>query len=177
VCPPEAEAIAAGLAELHLEAMRSGMALGAAGTAVAGTLRRSYHEVVSTLEDARRLLFVAERDGELLGMAQLVFSGVGNATHRAEVQRVAVAAASRGAGIGARLMGALEDAALRQGVTLLWLTTHDETAACSFYEAIGYTKLGVMPSYSRRPDGRLWPGAFYFRDLSETGTGDRERAS
>jgi hypothetical protein len=35
-----------------------------------------------------------------------------------------------------------------------------------FYEGIGYTKLGVMPNYSRRPDGTLWPGAFYFKDLS-----------
>jgi acetyltransferase len=48
----------------------------------------------------------------------------------------------------------------------LWLTTHDGTDACAFYEAIGYTKLGVMPEYSRRPDGTLWPGAFYFKVLS-----------
>jgi len=109
---------------------------------------------------------VAERHGELVGMAQLVFSGVGNAAHRAEVQRVAVGEAARGAGIGARLMRALEEAAVQRGVTLLWLTTHDQTGACGFYEAIGYTKLGVMPNYSRRPDGTLWPGAFYFRELT-----------
>ena len=41
-----------------------------------------------------------------------------------------------------------------------------DTDACAFYEAIGYTKLGVMPDYSRRPDGTLWPGAFYFKVLS-----------
>jgi len=146
--------------------MRAGMALGAAGTAVAGTLRRSYHDAVDRLDDRKRLLLVAERHGELVGMAQLVFSGVGNAAHRAEVQRVAVGEAARGAGIGARLMRALEEAAVQRGVTLLWLTTHDQTGACGFYEAIGYTKLGVMPNYSRRPDGTLWPGAFYFRELT-----------
>jgi len=146
--------------------MRAGMALGAAGTAVAGTLRRSYHDAVDRLDDRKRLLLVAERRGELVGMAQLVFSGVGNAAHRAEVQRVAVGEAARGAGIGARLMRALEEAAVQRGVTLLWLTTHDQTGACGFYEAIGYTKLGVMPNYSRRPDGTLWPGAFYFRELT-----------
>jgi ribosomal protein S18 acetylase RimI-like enzyme len=146
--------------------MRAGMALGAAGTAVAGTLRRSYHDAVDRLDDRKRLLLVAERRGELVGMAQVVFSGVGNAAHRAEVQRVAVGEAARGAGIGARLMRALEEAAVQRGVTLLWLTTHDQTGACGFYEAIGYTKLGVMPNYSRRPDGTLWPGAFYFRELT-----------
>ena len=28
------------------------------------------------------------------------------------------------------------------------------------------TKLGAMPNYSRRPDGELWPGAFYFKELT-----------
>jgi ribosomal protein S18 acetylase RimI-like enzyme len=146
--------------------MRAGMALGVAGTAVAGTLRRSYYDAVDRLDDRERLLLVAERHGELVGMAQLVFSGVGNAAHRAEVQRVAVGKPVRRVGVGARLMRALEAAAVQQGVTLLWLTTHDDTAACRFYETIGYTKLGVMPNYSRRPDGTLWPGAFYFRELT-----------
>ena len=100
-------------------------------------------------------------------MAQLVFSGVGNAPHRAEVQRVAVADATRRTGVGRGLMRAVEARAKERGVTLLWLTTHDDTDACRFYEAIGYTKLGVMPNYSRRPDGTLWPGAFYFRELAK----------
>lgn len=158
--------MAPGLAELHLDAMRSGMALGAAGTAVGGTLRRSYHGLVTRLDDRERLLLVAERDGKVVGMAQVVFSGVGNAGHRAEIQRVAVGEAARGSGVGARLMRGVEEAAARRGVTLLWLTTHDGTGACGFYEAIGYTKLGVMPNFSRRPDGTLWPGAFYFRELT-----------
>jgi acetyltransferase len=72
----------------------------------------------------------------------------------------------RGRGTGRQLMAALEVAALESRLTLLWLTTHDGTEACAFYEAIGYTKLGVMPEYSRRPDGTLWPGAFYFKVLS-----------
>jgi len=50
--------------------------------------------------------------------------------------------------------------------TLLWLTTHEGTEAARFYEAIGYAELGVMPNYSRRPDGSLWPGVFYYRDLA-----------
>jgi acetyltransferase len=63
-------------------------------------------------------------------------------------------------------MAAVEEVARDHRIMLLWLTTHDATDACVFYEAIGYTKLGVMPNYSRRPDGTLWPGAFYFKDLS-----------
>lgn len=142
------------------------MALGTLDSMGRGVLERSYREVVAALADRERLLLVAEEGGEIVGMAQLVFSGATNADHRAEVQRVAVAADARGRGIGRQLMAALEKAARENGVTLLWLTTHDATAACVFYEAIGYKRLGTMPNYSRRPDGSLWPGAFYFKELS-----------
>jgi ribosomal protein S18 acetylase RimI-like enzyme len=142
------------------------MALGALDTMGRGALERWYHGVVAGLDDRDRLLVVAEEGDRLVGMVQLVFSGATNAEHRAEVQRVGVAADARGRGIGGSLMAAVEEVACDHRITLLWLTTHDATDACVFYEAIGYTKLGVMPNYSRRPDGTLWPGAFYFKDLS-----------
>jgi acetyltransferase len=142
------------------------MALGALDWMSRGALERSYRDVVARLGDRDRLLLVAEEDEEVVGMAQLVFSGATNADHRAEVQRVGVAADARGRGIGSQLMAAVEAAARESGVTLLWLTTHDDTEACVFYEAIGYTRMGTMPNYSRRPDGKLWPGAFYFKELS-----------
>lgn len=142
------------------------MALGALDTMGRGALERWYHGVVAGLDDRDRIFVVAEEEDRLRGMAQLVFSGATNAEHRAEVQRVGVAADARGRGIGRSLMAAVEEVAGEHRITLLWLTTHDGTDACVFYEAIGYTKLGVMPNYSRRPDGMLWPGAFYFKDLS-----------
>jgi acetyltransferase len=142
------------------------MALGALDSMGRGVLERSYRDVVAALDEHERVLIVAEEAGGILGMAQLVFSGATNADHRAEVQRVGVASAARGQGIGRRLMAAVEEAARDHGLTLLWLTTHDGSDACAFYEAIGYTKLGVMPNYSRRPDGTLWAGAFYFKELS-----------
>jgi len=166
VRPEEADTIAGALGQLHAEAMRAGMALGASSRSGVAALTRSYGDLVARLDDRKRVLLIVERAGGLVGMAQLVFSGVGNASHRAEVQRVAVAEEVRGTGIGRALMRAVEDTARGHGVTLLWLTTHDGTDACRFYEAIGYTKLGVMPNYSRRPDGTLWPGAFYFRELA-----------
>jgi acetyltransferase len=141
------------------------MALGALDSMGRGVLERSYRDVVAALNDRDRVVLVAEEDEKILGMAQLVFSGATNADHRAEVQRIAVAADARRRGIGRQLMAAVEEAGRQRGVTLLWLTTHDCTDACLFYETIGYTKMGTMPNYSRRPDGTLWPGAFYFKEL------------
>jgi ribosomal protein S18 acetylase RimI-like enzyme len=142
------------------------MALGALDSMGRGALQRSYRDVVASLDDRKRLLVVAEEETEIVGMAQLAFSRATNANHRAEVQRVAVASDARGRGVGRQLMAAVEDAARDRGVTLLWLTTHEGTDACVFYETVGYSRMGSMPNYSRRPDGTLWPGAFYFKELS-----------
>ena len=138
------------------------MALAAAPDSDLATLERYHRDAMAA---PNRVVLVAERDGEIVGMAGLARSGVANAPHRAEVQRVAVAAGAQGEGVGRLLMAAIEDAARERDITLLWLTTHADSEACAFYEAIGYTQLGVMPDYSRRPDGELWPGAFYFRQV------------
>jgi acetyltransferase len=142
--------------------MQAGMALGAAPGADRAALERSHREA---LAEPGRTVMVAESDGEVVGMAHVAPSSAANAPHRAEVQRVAVAETARGAGVGRRLMDAVEGVALEQGLTLLWLTTHELSDACAFYEAIGYTKLGVMPDYSLRPDGTVSPAAFYFKEL------------
>jgi RimJ/RimL family protein N-acetyltransferase len=76
-----------------------------------------------------------------------------------------VRADARGRGVGRALMQAATERARQLGLTLLWLTTHDESDACAFYEAVGYTKLGVIPGYSLRPDGSAAPGAFYYKEL------------
>jgi acetyltransferase len=165
VAPAEAEAIAPALAALHEDAFRAGMALGTLESIGRDGLERSYREVVAALDDRHRALLVGEEGGEILAMAQLTRSGAMNADHRAEVQRVAVADTARGRGVGRELMAYIETAAGELGVTLLWLTTHEGSEACAFYEALGYAKMGVMPNYSRRPDGTLSPGAFYYKEL------------
>jgi ribosomal protein S18 acetylase RimI-like enzyme len=138
------------------------MSLGAAPRSDLAALERLHREA---LAERDRVVLLAERAGEVVGMAHVAPSRAANAPHRAEIQRVAVADHIRGSGVGRRLMAAVETEARTRGLTLLWLTTHDGTAAVSFYEAVGYTRMGVMPNYSRRPDGTLSPGAFFYRDL------------
>jgi ribosomal protein S18 acetylase RimI-like enzyme len=165
VDPSEAEELAPALARLHLEAHYDGMALGLLSPQDPSALRDAYRTLIATLDALPRVLVVAELDGAVVGMAQLAPSDTQNAAHRAEVQRVAVAANVRGQGVGRELMLAIDRAAQARGLTLLWLTTHEGTAAAHFYEALGYTRLGVMPNYSRRPDGELASGVFYYRTL------------
>jgi GNAT superfamily N-acetyltransferase len=147
------------LVELHGEAMEANMALGATPE----TDLEAFHR--AALGEPGRVVLLAEVEGQVVGMAHIAPSGAANARHRAEVQRVVVGADARGAGVGRELMEAVEEVALARGLTLLWLTTHDASEACAFYEAIGYTKLGVMQDYSQRPDGGLAPAAFYYKVL------------
>jgi GNAT superfamily N-acetyltransferase len=142
--------------------MAAEMALGAAPGTEPDTLERSHRDALS---GPGRIVLVAELEGEVVGMAHIAPSEAANAPHRAEVQRVAVAESARGSGVGRRLMAAVEEAALDRDLTLVWLTTHDRSDACAFYEAVGYSKLGVMPGYSYRPDGTLSPAAFYYKEL------------
>jgi acetyltransferase len=139
--------------------MAAGMALGASSETDLTALH------AGALDEPNRFVVVAERDGEVVGMAHLVRSEAANAAHRAEVQRVAVAAGARGTGVGRRLLAAIEEEARRREITLLWLTTHADADAEAFYESVGYTRLGVMPGYSERPDGTLSAGAFFYREL------------
>jgi acetyltransferase len=139
--------------------MDAGMALGATRETDLVALHRA------AIAEPGRLVLVADVEGEIAGMAHLAPSTAANAPHRAEVQRVAVAASARGTGVGRELLEALEELALERGLTLLWLTTHEGTDACAFYEAVGYTKLGVMPDYSQRPSGSLSPAALYYKVL------------
>ena len=141
------------------------MALGMLAAPTA-TLEVEYRRTIAALDPEEHLLVVAERRGELVAMAQLVRSESANGRHRAEVRRVAVATRARGHGVGRQLMEVIEELARTRGIALLWLTTHAETPACAFYEAVGFTLLGVMPGYSARPDGSLAAGAFFYRQVA-----------
>ena len=165
VDPSEAGELAPALARLHLEAHDDGMALGLLSPQDPNALTDAYRTLIATLDVLPRVLVVAELNGAVVGMAQVAPSDAQNAAHRAEVQRVAVAAEARGMGVGRELMLGVEREARARGLTLLWLTTHDGSAAARFYEALGYSRLGVMPNYSRRPDGELASGAFFYRTL------------
>jgi ribosomal protein S18 acetylase RimI-like enzyme len=162
--PDEARARTAELAALLGEAVDAGMALGQLAPV---DTERVFAEMIDALEPGERMLFGAFLDGELVGTPQLEQARPANSRHRAEVMRVVVRSDAQRQGVGRELMRALEAAAAAHGITLLWLTTHEGTPACAFYEALGYTFLGVMPDYSQRPDGELWPSAFYYRQLGD----------
>jgi ribosomal protein S18 acetylase RimI-like enzyme len=152
------------LAQLLLDAHAANMALGLAAPLTEQRAVEAWMATAARL-DADRLLLAAVDGDEIVGTVQLVRASADNGRHRAEIQRLAVRADRRGAGIGRALLAAAVDRARALGLKLVWLTTHDGTAASGFYESAGWTRVGVMPSYSQRPDGTLAANVFYCREL------------
>jgi GNAT superfamily N-acetyltransferase len=158
----DVRAAAEELGRLLLDAHASGMALGLAGPLTPERARDVWVETAVKLDARRRVLLVAREDGAVVGTVQIVRAESENGQHRAEIQRLAVRADRRGAGIGRALLAAAVDRSRRMGLRLLWLTTHEDTASDRFYASAGWTRAGAMPLYSARPDGALAGGAFYY---------------
>jgi GNAT superfamily N-acetyltransferase len=91
--------------------------------------------------DDRQLLVAAELDGVIVGTLQLSFIPylTYQGRERAQIEAVRVASASRGAGIGRRMLEwAIEQAHLR-GCHLVQLTMDKRrTGARRFYESLGF---------------------------------------
>ncbi len=91
--------------------------------------------------DSNNLIFVMERNGGLIGCAQLtIIPGLSRrGLLRGQIESVRIASSERGQGTGRKLFGFLIAEARRRGCGLVQLTT-DKTRpdAHRFYEAFGF---------------------------------------
>ncbi|GHF62696.1 GNAT family N-acetyltransferase [Streptomyces thermodiastaticus] len=84
-------------------------------------------------------------DGTPLGTGRLLYGEAAAAKTGGDLSvgslgRLAVARPARGLGVGAALVGAIEEAARARGLTAVDL--HAQTHALGFYERLGYTAYG-----------------------------------
>ena len=98
-------------------------------------------------------LWLAERDGETIGCVVLrPLPALGD--RAAEVKRLYVRPAQRGAGVAAALMDALEAHARAGGYDAIVLDTKDDlVAAIRFYEQRGYERI---PRYNDNPQATIF---------------------
>jgi len=121
-----------------------------------------------TLADAhaRAVVLVARDDAGIVGTVQSQPAWAPNQPHRADVVKLLVHRRSYRQGLGRRLMQAIEDAAGRDGFTLLTLDAKAGGAAESLYHALGWTRVGAIPNYALDPDGTAHDAVFFYRDLT-----------
>jgi GNAT superfamily N-acetyltransferase len=111
------------------------------------------------------VLLIAERDGRIVGTAQLELALRKNGNHRAEVNKVLVRPDCQRQGIGKQLMDAVEIAARREERTLLHLDTREGDGSNILYTRAGYTEAGKIPDWARSADGTLHTTVFYYKRL------------
>ena len=93
------------------------------------------------LTDGRTIL-VAEKDGEVIGLASGGPSRDADATGDAEVYAIYVLPEHWGCGVGRELMAKMEDSLSDAHSTTLWVL-RDNQRAIRFYERIGYRSDGA----------------------------------
>ena len=110
--------------------------------------------VLPEVAAGRRILFGAERAGELVGTVQLLTAMSPNQPHRCEIAKMIVHPGARRLGIGRALMNRALNRARELGKELVTLDTRTGDVAEPLYASVGFEVAGVIPNYAWDPNGR-----------------------
>ena len=117
--------------------------------------RAFWEDALQAAVRGERIVLCAHRDGQLGGTGTLVLVSAPSQPHRAELTKVMTTQAVRGAGIGAALVAALEQAARAHRRRLLTLDASLVDGPSAFYRRLGYHVAGDIPEYAYKPLGGL----------------------
>jgi GNAT superfamily N-acetyltransferase len=163
---PEAVLVAAPtLADVLLDCVAGGASVNFMADLSRARAEGFWRGVAEAARDDGRVVIVAEADGVIVGTVQLVPVRIDNQPHRAEVAKLLVSRAVRGAGVGAALMGGIEAAARDLGRTLLTLDTVDGEAGDRLYRRMGWSFVGSIPNYALYPDGRPAATNIFYKEI------------
>ena len=123
-----------------------------------------------------RVVLCAWRDGRLLGTGSLLLVAAPSQPHRGELTKVMTTAATRGTGVGAALVDALEQAARERGRRLLTLDASLVEGPAAFYRRLGYHTTGDIPEYAYKPHGLLAATRVLYKLLDDARRQPRTRA-
>lgn len=162
--PPLCDEDLRALARLLADAVASGAAVSFLAPLTVDRALEWWRRITATASSGA--IFLAARDaGGIAGTVQLHPAWAPNQPHRAEVVKLLVDRRRRGAGLGARLMRAVEDEARRAGFRLLTLDAKAGQAADRLYRRLGWTPLGTIPGYALDPDGTPHDAVFFYKTL------------
>jgi GNAT superfamily N-acetyltransferase len=161
----ELERILPALVDLLRDSVNAGASLGFLPPLTHDEGRRYWLSLRADLQAGARVLLAAFSEGRIVGSGQLMLPSWPNARHRAELQKLFVAAGLRERGVGKALMDALHVEARQRGRSLLLLNTRRGEAPEGFYKGLGYREVGVVPGYTRGPGGERFDNVTLYQDL------------
>jgi GNAT superfamily N-acetyltransferase len=152
------------LADVLLDCVEGGASVSFMLPMARETALSFWRKVADGVARGERTLLVAEDEEGIVGTVQLITDMPENQPHRADVAKLLVHRRARGAGIGRRLMEAVEEAAREEGRRVLVLDTASSTAE-RLYERLGWQRVGVVPDYALMPDGAMCATTFYYKHV------------
>jgi ribosomal protein S18 acetylase RimI-like enzyme len=152
------------LADVLLDCVEGGASVGFMLPMARETALSFWRKVADGVARGERTLLVAEDGDGIVGTVQLITDMPENQPHRADVAKLLVHRRGRGAGIGRRLMEAVEVAAREQGRRVLVLDTASSTAE-RLYERLGWQRVGAVPDYALMPGGELCATVFFYKHV------------
>lgn len=127
--------------------------------------RAAFEGFAADVERGGRVILAAFAGGELVGTVQVILAVPPNQLHRGEIAKLLVHRSARGRGIARLLMEHAEEAARREGKTLLVLDAVTDGDAARLYDRLGWTTVGVIPNYALYPDGRPCDTTVFWKSL------------
>ena len=152
------------LADVLLDCVEGGASVSFMLPMARETAADFWRKVAGGVGRGERTLLVAEDEQGIVGTVQLITDMPENQPHRADVAKLLVHRRARGAGIGRKLMEAVEGEAREQGRRVLVLDTASDTAE-RLYERLGWRRVGVVPDYALMPDGELCATVFFYKHV------------
>jgi GNAT superfamily N-acetyltransferase len=154
------------LIELLREVVNAGASLGFLPPVAYHESRDYWMSISDELWAGSRLLLAAFAGERLVGCGQLALSPWPNSRHRAEIQKLFVAGALRGRGVGRALLDALHEMARARGRFLVHLNTQQGGVGERFYKGLGYTQAGLIPGFTVGPSGDRRSVVTLYRELA-----------
>jgi GNAT superfamily N-acetyltransferase len=161
--PDQALAAAPALAEVLADCVAGGASVSFMANVTLERLERFWRAQAEAARGDGRAILVAEQEGVIVGVVQVVPVQIDNQPHRAEVAKMLVHRRARGAGVGAALMAAAEEAGRAMGRTLLTLDTVTGEAGDRLYRRMGWTFAGSIPGYALLPDGAPTATSYFYK--------------
>lgn len=154
-----------GLSLLLEDSVNNGASIGFLAPIEKNEVLNYWREVNHKLAQGNSRLWIAIREGKIVGSVQLSLVSKKNGIHRAEVEKLMVLTSARKQGIATLLMNELENFAREKDLRLLVLDTREDDVSELLYSKIGFVRVGVIPSFALSSNGNYDGTAIYYKKL------------
>jgi len=113
-----------------------------------------YDIAMGLFEKMEDKIYLAEKDGEIVGFVTLRINGVGNIG--AYLRMIAVAEKFRGQGIGTQMINYIGEIASTHIPNVFLICSVENDDAQKFYEKNGFEKIGVMKDLVINGNDEIW---------------------